>query len=237
MIISHKYRYLFVQLPHTGCTAIAKELRNFYDGKPIYRKHSTYKKFLRNATLDEKNYFVFSGIRSPIDECVSVFYKYTSNHEGYDNPRNFRENNGFVTNRMRKRFDFIHRDNSSFKEYFKRFYFLPYDNSSRLDHHQFDYVYRFENIREDFTKTLEKIDIEQIRPLPVRNKTRKKGRNISQLFTPDVRHRAVYIFSPFMQKWNYSFPFDTTNIKISFMSKVLYQLLGKVRSYYWTYNE
>ncbi len=32
MIIRHRYKYVFVELPHTGSTAISEELRELYDG-------------------------------------------------------------------------------------------------------------------------------------------------------------------------------------------------------------
>ena len=49
MIISEKNKYLFLELPRTGSTAISKELRDHYDGKRILRKHSLYHEFKKIA--------------------------------------------------------------------------------------------------------------------------------------------------------------------------------------------
>ena len=125
MIISHKHRYLFIQLPHTGSSSIAKELRKHYDGEPIHRKHTTYHRFLKTASPDEKAYFTFSGIRHPINEVISIYYKLKTNHEGYDNPSFFSENGGFVTKRMRKRFRFVQDVKTDFERFFKKYYKLP----------------------------------------------------------------------------------------------------------------
>ena len=67
MIISHKYKYLFVELPLTASTAVSKELRENYDGESILYKHATYHEFLKIASPEEKKYFVFSGMCNPLD--------------------------------------------------------------------------------------------------------------------------------------------------------------------------
>ncbi|MBA3404443.1 MAG: hypothetical protein H0U13_07160, partial [Gemmatimonadaceae bacterium] len=68
MIISDRHRYLFVELPRTGSTAIHRELCAMYDGEPILQKHATYGDFLKIATDDQRRYFVFSTVRNPLDD-------------------------------------------------------------------------------------------------------------------------------------------------------------------------
>lgn len=50
MVISHKYEYLFVELPRTGTTAIHNELLEKYDGQGILSKHANYRDFLKIAS-------------------------------------------------------------------------------------------------------------------------------------------------------------------------------------------
>jgi hypothetical protein len=71
MIISHKHKFLFVELPLTASTAISRELRANYGGEKILFKHATYQDFLRVANTHEREYFVFSGLRNPLDKAVS----------------------------------------------------------------------------------------------------------------------------------------------------------------------
>ena len=59
MIVSDKYKYLFIQHPTTASTSIALELCLKYDGKPILWKHANYRDFLTIATEEQKKYFVF----------------------------------------------------------------------------------------------------------------------------------------------------------------------------------
>ena len=71
MILSDEHRYLFVELPHTGTTAISRELQEHYGGRPILIKHARYHQFRKIATREQKSYFVFSCIRNPAEEAVS----------------------------------------------------------------------------------------------------------------------------------------------------------------------
>ena len=54
MIISHKYKYLFIETPHTGSTAISNELQENYDGQRILHKHAYYFEFARQASEEER---------------------------------------------------------------------------------------------------------------------------------------------------------------------------------------
>ena len=55
--------------------------------KRILKKHSRYHEFLKIATEEQKKYFVFSGIRNPMDSIISVYSKFVSNHKGkFTNP-------------------------------------------------------------------------------------------------------------------------------------------------------
>jgi hypothetical protein len=49
-------------------------LCELYDGEKILSKHSRYHEFLKIASEEEKKYFVFSGIRNPMDMvCERIF--------------------------------------------------------------------------------------------------------------------------------------------------------------------
>jgi hypothetical protein len=85
MIISHIHKYLFVELPRTGSTAISRELLQNYQGVKILRKHATYFDFLKRKARREK-YFVFSGIRNPLDDAVSATSSKTDHRNQYTDP-------------------------------------------------------------------------------------------------------------------------------------------------------
>lgn len=236
MVISKKYKYVFVELPFTASTAISTELCENYDGIKILHKHSRYNEFLSSASNEEKEYYVFSTIRHPMDAMVSVFFKLKYNHKGkFTNPKEWKINGGNVFNKDLKKFRFIQKHDLDFSAYFKKYFFYPYDNWSRLDHKNFNYVIRFEHLQEDFSKVLQNIGVEQIRPLPQINKTRNKEKNYIDYFTPEIRQRAINVFGPFMKKWDYAFTNDWSNIKISPLWEMEFNILGFVRSIYWKF--
>lgn len=234
MIISHKHKYLFVELPHTGSTAVSRELCENYDGIPILHKHAFYDEFLHVASSEEETYFVFSGIRSPLDEAVSVYFKYKTNHkENYTKPERLKKNGGHVTNADLRRFSFIKNNDADFPSYFRRFHTYPYDNLSRLSHKEFDFVMRFENLQDDFAQALGLIGIEPKRPLPVANKTGGKSRDFISYYTPEIREQARRVFGPFMRRWGYDFPSEWGDNSVPWSSQMLFHACGILKKFYW----
>ena len=82
MILSDEHRYLFIELPHTGTTAISRELQEHYGGRPILTKHARYHQFRKIATREQESYFVFSCIRNPAEEAVTRYFRYKTDHGG-----------------------------------------------------------------------------------------------------------------------------------------------------------
>ncbi|HYH46616.1 MAG TPA: sulfotransferase family 2 domain-containing protein [Thermoanaerobaculia bacterium] len=231
MIVSHRHRYLFVELPHTGSTAISRELRTFYDGEDILRKHFYLEDFLRHARPEERGYFTFSGIRNPLDEAVSVYLKYKANHSShFTDPTERVENGGWVTPSHLKRFRFI-QQGADFPAYFRRFYRLPYDNWSSLSHARMDHVLRFERLQEDFAELLRRLGIEPVRPLPVLNRTGQKSGFLSY-YTPDIRRRAQWIFGPFLKRWGYELPAEWGLPPASPMDELAYRATVAAKNLY-----
>ena len=233
MVISHKHKYLFVELFYTGSTAISKELCELYDGEKILKKHSRYHEFLEIAGGEQKKYFIFSGIRNPMDLVVSEYLKIKNNHKDrFTTPSEWRKNGGTLSNEQLKLYDEITNRHLSFQDYFLKYFRLPYDNWSLLAHKQFDFIIRFENIRTDFNTALKKINIEPVRELPQVNKTAEKE-DFLQFYTPQIRQRAIFVFGPFMQKWGYEFPNTWHTKKPALLSSVLFKTLAIVRKVYW----
>ena len=131
MIISHSYRYLFLELPLTASTAISKELIENYDGKSIHHKHANYRKFLKKASEEEKKFFTFMGIRNPMDQAVSRYYKYLSNrNEKFTTNQQVKQWKNPLKDRIhrlrdQRKFKFIEANNPSFADFFIKFYSSP----------------------------------------------------------------------------------------------------------------
>ncbi|GAB4293352.1 MAG: hypothetical protein Kow0098_14160 [Ignavibacteriaceae bacterium] len=237
MIISHKNKYLFVELPFTGSTAISAELCENYDGISILKKHSRYHEFLQVAEEKEKNYFVFSCIRNPMDAVVSAFYKKKYNHgDRFTTKTEWKKYGGSLSNKDLRIYNDIKKNNMEFVDYFKKYFHLPYDNWSRLAHKEFDFIIKFENIESDFEKVLSLMNLKMKRPLPVKNKTVSKNVRYIDLFIPEIRKRAVNIFGPFMIDWDYKFPEDWNENEPSKFYTTAYRFLGALKYYYWRYT-
>ena len=236
MIISHKYRYLFVELPLTGSTAVHRELCDLYEGQAIIRKHATYREFLRQATEVEKRYFVFSSIRNPLDVAVSTYFKQKTNHRNqFTTASKLRKKGGSVTTKALKRHRYLELTGADFATYFLKYYRLPYDNWSRLNHRSFDFIIRFEQLQQDFDEALRLTGITPVRDLPAKNQTKLKTREFASYYPANTHNRARKVFGPFMKRWDYHFPDDWGEMSTPWFSDLGFNLLGIGRRAYWQY--
>ena len=230
MIISHKYKFLFIGLPFSASSAISKELHLEYDGEPYLRKHSLYHDFKNVATKSELKYFVFAVLRNPLEIAVTVYEKMKENAKGnFTNPELFSENGGHITKQHRERFNYIKDNKSSFQQYFKNFYKNPYDNLSSLTIDSCDFVIRYENIAEDYLLSLKNAGISNPKPLPAANKTVGKNNDLSTYYTNDIKEISIAVFGPFLEKYNYSFPEEWGAVKTPLKSKLEFLVLGVLR--------
>lgn len=230
MIISHKYKFLFIGLPFSASSAITKELHANYEGKPFLRKHSLYHEFEKVATKEEQKYFVFAVLRNPMEIAVTVYEKMKTNAKGnFTNPDLFKENGGHITKNHRLRFNYIKTNNASFQEYFIKFHTKPYDNLSSITLDKCDFVIRYENISEDYLLALKKAGIDNPTPLLIANKTKGKKQDMSLYYTEDIRKQAIYVFGPFLAKYNYSFPKDWGKVNVPITSFIKFKIMGVLR--------
>lgn len=234
MIISHKHRYLFVELPRTGSTAISRELRELYDGQAILRKHSTYDEFLRSATAVEREYFVFSCIRNPLDDAVSRYFKLKTDHRSrYTDPGKVRKRWTVVERIETRLHRYIQKTEIDFPTFFLKFYVIPYNNWASLSHHRFDAIIRFESLQPGFAEALRCIGIEPVRPLPIVNKTGRRSTDYSRYYTPDTIPRARRIFGPFMRQWGYEFPEEWGPMEVPWWHQAQFAFFNVFRRFYW----
>jgi hypothetical protein len=200
-----------------------------YEGELILKKHSMYHEFLRIASAEERSYHAFAAIRNPMDEAVSVYFKYKTDHDGQFS-KALVDGGVSVSRRDLDRFKFIKQTNATFAEYFERF---PYDNWSRLAHRNFDLVSRFENLQADFSKMLEIAGVKQLRDLPQKNDTGMRDKRYLEQFTDATIPRARRVFGPFMDRWGYELPSEWAGP--SLLGKIQFSALAPARWAYWGY--
>lgn len=86
-MINHKLKFIYIQIPKTGCTSIQEHLKAHADGSLVINckkdilsknrraeyKHATYKELAHILGADIDNYFKFTFVRNPYDWLVSNF--------------------------------------------------------------------------------------------------------------------------------------------------------------------
>ncbi|MFD1316842.1 sulfotransferase family 2 domain-containing protein [Namhaeicola litoreus] len=234
MVISHKYKYLFIENGQTGCTAIRKELIENYDGVPILRKHSIYSEFLNIASEEEKEYFVFITVRNPLDKAVSSYLKYKNDHRNrYTDRINLRGRQAIIDLRHLYHYKNISKKNYSFKDYLASNKWLPYDDMSTLKFSKDIRTIKFENLNNDFQQVLQEIGIEPIRDLPKYNSTESKSHYLD-FYTDDVVKKIAFQkFGVFMKYWDYQWPKTWPKYNISNYEKIKWNFFHSIRKYTW----
>jgi hypothetical protein len=202
MVISHKYRYVFVQSMKTASTAIARELCEKYDGEMILDKHASIDDFRAQASVDEQAYFSFAGVRNPMDVVVSRFEL-----------RKGGDRNMHRSHRVQSRF--IEASGGDFNAFFDEFVtaspngrhglaYVPL-NWRNESFQSLDYIYKYEDLQQEFATILEKVGAVQSRPLPMGNKTRGKGHFLSY-YNSDTLDAAYRLFYDYLECWGYDIP-------------------------------
>ncbi|MEC8458516.1 MAG: sulfotransferase family 2 domain-containing protein [Bacteroidota bacterium] len=233
MIISDTHRYVFIQTPMTGSSAVAKELVENYEGRAILSKHAVYSTFLANANREQRNYFVFSGIRHPLDKMVSNYQKMINNHnDRFTQKLNADPRKAIFQIRDRVRYRRVKKgwNYEQFLQHSK-----VYDEVSSLDHHKLNYVMKFETLENDFEKVLSQLGIPLVRKLPKFNSTKQKKDFLEFYDSEITRKLAVKKMGPFLENSEYSFPDDWGNCSPSNWDRLQYKLWHILRIFTWRY--
>ncbi len=227
MIISHTHRFVFIEVPLTGTTAIARELRASYGAEEILGKHAHLSEFLRVASPAEREYRVCAGVRHPLDRLLSYFTKLRNNHKGaFDSPKQFEEKGGWVTRADRDRFRFIQESGGDFGAYLDHFHggSRPSISQYNWGRSRYDHVIRFERLNESFFEFLKGMGINPIRDLPAANVTANRDKDFFSAYPVNSRSMMVRVFGPLTREWGYDFPEEWGDTRPPLSSRLQYAL-------------
>ena len=211
MIVSHEHRFVFVEVPQTGSTAIAKELLGQYGCEEVLHKHAHLREFLNQATPDEKRYIVAVGTRHPLDQLASHHTKLRNNHRGaYEDPERFEENGGWVSHAAREQFQFVRDSEGDFGAFLKRYYIGQRVRISQYawGRSRYKHLIRFETLNNDFLAFLRAFGIEPKRELPVTNPTEGRESDFFSAYPEELRGELRAVLGPLVAEWGYDFPED-----------------------------
>lgn len=236
MIISHRYKYLFIEIPDTASTSISMELREFYSGEPILRKHANYFEFQKIASNREKQYFVFTVLRNPLDRVINSYLRYLHNQGfwQYKTKRDYLLNNiDVISKRQIKIFNYVQKKDINFEDYIRKVFYhsFPFVGMINLCKPYCNFIIRFERINEGFSHVLKLLEIPQIRPLPHQNPTLNKE-NDSSYYNECSIDYFIKIFGPFMLEWKYKFPKSWSSKKIHNIDMLKYNFAKHFSLYY-----
>lgn len=236
MIISHENRYLFVELAQTGSTAIARELIEQYGGEKLQGKHKPYHMFYRTASELERSYYTFSTVRNPLDVAVTKYVKYKNDHRAeFTDPVTIARKRGLGHHLDRRVQRMVVDEDLDFSQFLLRMYRFPFNTWACLDHANFDYVMRYENLQEDFSKVLAEIGVAEVRPLPVLNSSPGKRDDFTSYYTDEAIERAKSVFAGYMNEWGYEFPEEWGQPDYKTLDRVKYRISTAALSLYWRY--
>tara|TARA_B100001057_G_scaffold497548_1_gene601982 strand:+ start:7690 stop:8262 length:573 start_codon:yes stop_codon:yes gene_type:complete len=188
MIISPKYKFVFIANTKTGSTSIHKTLLNCVKDKNLIDessfilgdKHLSCRKLLEQRP-QYKNYFKFAFVRNPWDRVVSWYF-------------------------FCKRSDYIKRNTSdiSFKEFLNtklNVWATPNQNQYEFTK-CCNYIGRYENIQEDFNIICDKIKIPQ-QKLPHKNAS--NHRHYTEYYNEETREIIAKKYAKDIEYFNYEF--------------------------------
>jgi len=205
MIIGRQHKYLYVEVPQTGSSAIARELCELYGGEKVLNNHAWLSHAKRQLEEDFSDYLIVSGRRHPLDRIVSTYEKYRGRHKSHDEVGQWPGGGA----RHADRYAWVHRSNASFETYFTRYHRFwdakaprPWTHGRLVDH-----VIRFEHLNDDFQAMLTRLGIEPVRDLPLVNKTHLKNAGFETYYTDEIRALAAAAYGPWCEFWGYDIDF------------------------------
>ena len=199
-----------------------------YDGESIFAKHTNIQAAIKSNGIDIIEYFVFAVYREPIEIMKSIYSKYKNNSKGvYTDEKYLIQNGGHILKKAVNMYHRIQSENISFKSFLKlnNKLFVPYDNVFSINEKHLNFVIEFKTLSEDFKQVLSKIGVEQIRDLPVYNKTKNKLHieNVEQLD----------MFKPYYNRNKNIFKILVSEKFTDFLRLIIYHLVHPVRKYKW----
>lgn len=197
MVISHRYRFIFVHIQRTGGHSIEKALSKFVSQKDIDKinhifghMHVVPRNIEKYFSYDIwKQYFKFAFVRNPWDRAVSFYHYFKQNKRHRITHPTFAKTV----------------DTMDFSHWIKRTNLVPPqfcwvipDGSNFI----VDFVGRFENLQEDFDKICDRVCIPSVK-LETIMKTKHK--HYSMYYTDDTRAIASEKFKKDIKLFGYKF--------------------------------
>jgi hypothetical protein len=229
-IVSWSHRYLFLQAPRTGCTAVARGVLIPHLGgerlpadhivdaagrRVVHAKHAYLPTLLAHGVITEEqlaSLFTFSTVRNPFDREVSLYTKMRSApyDEKVGSPQYHRNQPADAQDAHWAR-------SMSFSDWVVRRWCRRTPFGLRVDTsrhpwlaaggHARDaqFVMRFEHLQADFDEALDRIGVTQHYDIPIVNVTQGRQHDYRTYYTPKARRVIETVFATDLQQHGYEF--------------------------------
>ena len=204
MIISHDLKYMFIHLPKTGGTSIKilfennpKDFKPNLIGKEKLKTKNLYPhsslndgiQYLKNSRYQSDEYFKFVFIRNPWDRMVSA-YEY---HVQVLAKRN-------LSIQFKSFEQFIYRQ-TCIKTYHADIVNENFVNTN----YKFDFIGKFENIKEDMQTICKKIMKNNYRHINLPHANATSRHNYRNYYNNETQEMVAKTFAKIIELGNYSF--------------------------------
>ena len=223
-ILCDELKLLFIQTPHTGCTAIGNVLRARFagvrvpeqhvrDGKGRLvapRKHATLQQLMDAGLVTpehRRSLVVAAGVRNPFDMLATEFVRTT----GTEDPRRRKKGTdepppqqGARRGPPPKEFEpwLEWRFSAGWRDRLRgRRHVEPADFAAGADH-----VIRFERLQADFDELMTRLGVAERVEIPVVNTTvGRHGRHYASFYTPGARGIVEAVYGGWIERFGYRF--------------------------------
>lgn len=216
-MISHTNKFIFVQIPKTGCTSIESVLQSH--AEPVLQghhswdspqhKHITLKaqqRLLGQAMFEQ--YYKFAFVRNPYSWLVSNYFFCGGLHVPYhrDKPELMRlsESPGLVKDWLKD-----HKSITTFKQWLK--WYVEHVNGTQLEMIcdstglvAVDFVGKLETIDQDFDTVCDKLGLARAR-VPHVNRTPRKHKHYMEYYDDETRSIVEKHYAEDLEHFEYTY--------------------------------
>lgn len=205
LLIDHNKKFIFIHIPKTGGTSIARALNIVPKG---HITTNQVKKIIHNDIYE--SYFKFCFVRNPIDRFISL-YKYARMLESYHHS-NSKSMNGTRMKSRHEDYELLknsnindcvnHLINNRLKHDWRYNLWQPQINWIKNDKEglDVDFIGKYENIEDDFNIILHRLNLPKIN-LPQLNLSKKE--NIKHDLNKDMKKELLNFYRVDYEKFNY----------------------------------
>ena len=203
MIISNKYKFIFIAIPKTGTSSVESVLNKFSTNKMQDTNKHYYLHQLTDFRVDD--YFTFTFVRNPWQRHLSTYFYYIKMVK-YWKQSSIKKSSDWYG--VYKAYVKTLSECDTFSDWVHKLYCRKWLENSDWDPVQLswakevDFVGRFENLQEDLNIICDKIGI-PIQELPHKNKSKHK--HYTEYYDDETRQIVAKKYAKDIEYFGYKF--------------------------------